>query len=91
MGIRHDTDFAEDAFRHLQTLTDLGAYPSISDAASALVLRDKKRSDGERAALEKEVLRRMELPDDQWIPVRAEGFLEEAIARFEARIAASKK
>ena len=90
MGVKHSTDYADEAFAHVQALTDAGNYDSISDAVSAIVLRDKEAQDRDRIALETEVLRRIALSDDRWVPVRAEGFLDEAVARLDARINGSK-
>ena len=55
----------------------------------ALRLKAEELDPAERAAFEAELERRLALPDDKWLPVGADGLLEGAIARLDARIAES--
>ena len=89
MTISHETDYTEEAFEHLRALAEAGAYESISAAASAIVMRDRDYRESERHSLETEVLRRLSLPADRWLPVSPESFLDEAVARLDARIGGS--
>ena len=87
MTVKHTTSYTDEAYAHAQTLTETGEYASISAAVSAVLVRDRQRLARERAAFEAELERRLSLPDDQWLPVGTEGFLDDAIARLDVRIA----
>lgn len=86
MTVKHTTSYTDEAYAHAQGLAETGEYGSISAAVSAVLVRDRQRLDRERAAFEAELERRLALPDHQWLPVSAEGFLDDAIARLDARI-----
>ena len=89
MTVKHTTSYTDEAYAHAQALAETGEYTSISAAVSAVLVRDSQRLARERAAFEAELERRLALPDDKWLPVGADGLLEGAIARLDARIAES--
>ena len=87
MTVKHTTSYTEEAYAHAQTLAQTGEYASISAAVSAVLVRDRQRLARERAVFEAELERRLSLPDDQWLPVGTHRFLDDAVARLDARIA----
>lgn len=90
MTVKHTTSYTDEAYAHAQTLTQTGEYASISAAVSAVLIRDRQRLERERAAFEVELERRLSLPDDKWLPVETDGFIDHAVARLDARIDAAK-
>ena len=86
MTVKHTSSYTNEAYAHAQALAETGEYGSISAAVSAVLVRDRQRLARERTAFEAELERRLALPDNQWLPVSSDGFLEDAVTRLDARI-----
>ncbi len=68
--------FTDPAFDFAQSLVDRGEYPTISAAVSGELIRARDRREEYQRLLEAEILRRSELPDDQWIRGEGDNFFE---------------
>lgn len=71
MGIhKQSVDFSEDAYAYAKELVESGEYDSVSEAVSGELERAMELRALRQASLEAEMLRRLELPIDQWIPFK---------------------
>jgi antitoxin ParD1/3/4 len=73
MGVhKQSVDFSEDAYAFARELVESGEYASVSEAVSGELERAKELRAWRQVALEAEVLRRLELPVEEW-PAFTEG------------------
>ena len=70
---KQSVSFTDAAFAFARALVEAGEYPNVSAAVSGEMARAKAARERERALLEAEVQRRLNLPPDQWEPVAALG------------------
>jgi len=80
MTVKQTTSYTDEAFAFARELVEDGEFGSISAAASAALLRMKRARDAEARLLEAEVLRRAQLPPDQYVAWRP-GLLLDAYDR----------
>lgn len=69
-----------------RTVGEDGAYATVDDYVRDLISRDKDRAEREAfEALRSELQRAFATPDDQYVKVDVEGFLDRARARWRAK------
>jgi antitoxin ParD1/3/4 len=70
MGVhKQSISFTEAAFAYAKELVDRGDYPNVSAAVSGELARARAARERDQTLLEAEVLRRLQVPADQWEPV----------------------
>ena len=67
MTVKQTTSYTDEAFAFARELVEGGEFGSISAAASAALLHMKRARDAEARLFEAEVLRRAQLPADQYL------------------------
>ena len=70
MTVKQTTSYTDEAFAYAKALVDDGEFGSVSAAASAALLHMKRAREAEARLLEAEVLRRSQLPPDQYVEWR---------------------
>lgn len=69
MGVhKQSVSFSEDAYAFARELVESGEYPTVDEAVSGELERAKELRAWRQASLEAEVLRRLELPVEEWVP-----------------------
>ena len=84
VGIRRQSvSFTNAAYAYARALVEQGDYPTLSAAVSGELAR--ARTSHDRALLEAEARRRLEVPLNQWVPVGdADDLTRGALARIDA-------
>lgn len=67
MTVKQTTSYTDEAYAYAQSLVETGEFASVSAAASAALIALERARDAEHRLLESEVLRRANLPRDQWV------------------------
>ena len=70
MAVKQTTSYTDEAHAFARELVEGGEFGSISAAASAALLQMKRAREAEARLLEAEVLRRAQLPPDQYLDWR---------------------
>jgi antitoxin ParD1/3/4 len=79
MGVhKQSVDFSEDAYAFARELVESGEYASVSEAVSGELERAKELRAWRQVALEAEVLRRLELPVEEWRRGTVDDLMREA-------------
>ncbi len=84
MGVhKQSVSFTDSAFAFARELVESGEYPTISAAVSGEMARARNAREKERTLFEAEIQRRLNLPLDQWEPLRpAESITADARAHL---------
>lgn len=79
MGVhKQSVSFSEDAYAFARELVESGEYPTVDEAVSGELERAKELRAWRQASLEAEVLRRLELPVEQWHRGTVEDLMRDA-------------
>ena len=86
MGVqKQSVSFTEAAYAYAKALVEHRDYPNVSAAISGELARARASREREHALFEAEIIRRLELPLDQWVPLNSlDDLTASAFARVEA-------